>query len=121
MVTRQREWQKRKQEEGRCIICGDKATVACYCDVHHESRMKKLRSRRGSAYRPQQCSRCGGIGHNSRTCQRYTEEFVEGPEVKPRRRVVRCEACGEPGHTRATCAVARFYDQLTREKENEGA
>jgi len=56
------------QAEGRCIICGDEAVVSCYCEVHRDQRMQKIRERRGDDYQPQQCSICGEEGHNRRTC-----------------------------------------------------
>lgn len=68
MATRQREYQKRMQEEGRCIICGDDAIVSCYCQRHYDQRMAKLRERRGDDYQPQACGLCGDSGHNRRTC-----------------------------------------------------
>ncbi len=68
MASRQREHQKRMQEEGRCIICGDASIVSCYCQRHYEQRMAKLRERRGDEYQPQTCGLCGDSGHNRRTC-----------------------------------------------------
>lgn len=67
--SRQREWQQRKQQEGRCIICGDEAVVSCYCEVHRDKRMRSIREKRGDDYQPQTCSVCGEEGHNRRTCE----------------------------------------------------
>jgi len=91
MSSRQREWQRRMQEEGRCIICGDVAEVPCYCDLHLQKRREKLKARR---IRDQRCSNCGEIGHNRRTCP---YEIVE--------RVQRCSNCGGEGHNRRTCPM----------------
>ena len=73
MPSRQREWQQKMQEEGRCIICGDEAVVSCYCKRHRDQRMRKIRERRGDHYQVQTCSLCGDPGHNRRTCPRASE------------------------------------------------
>ena len=37
MVSRQREYQRRKQQEGKCIICGKKREKhKLYCNAHRE-------------------------------------------------------------------------------------
>lgn len=77
VASRQREWQKGKQNESRCIICGDVAAVSCYCERHRDQRMRKIRERRGDDYQPQTCSICGEEGHNRRTCPRAEEEILE--------------------------------------------
>lgn len=74
VASRQREWQQRMREEGRCIICGDEAVVACYCERHRAQRMRKIRERRGDDYQPQTCSICGKTGHNMRTCPGQLDE-----------------------------------------------
>ena len=77
MASRQREWQRGKQAEGRCIICGDEAVVSCYCERHRDQRMRKIRERRGDDYQPQTCSICGEEGHNRRTCPHANDELTE--------------------------------------------
>lgn len=72
VTTRQRAWQRRKQEERRCIICGDVAVVACYCERHRIQRMEKLHEKHGE-YQPQACSLCGESGHNRRSCEARQE------------------------------------------------
>lgn len=63
--------------EGRCIICGDAATVSCYCERHRDERMRRLREQKGEDYQPQQCSICGEAGHNKRTCPHADESDTE--------------------------------------------
>jgi len=77
VASRQREWQRGKQAEGRCIICGDEAVVSCYCERHRDQRMRKIRERRGDDYQPQTCSICGEEGHNRRTCPHANDELTE--------------------------------------------
>jgi hypothetical protein len=78
VTTRQREWQKQKQREGLCMICGAQAVVSCYCEEHRKQRMSKLQDR-GAGYKPQTCGICGEPGHNSRSCRRgkTPEEIAE--------------------------------------------
>ncbi len=33
-ISRQRKWQIRKQKEGLCTICGQKAVTKTYCERH---------------------------------------------------------------------------------------
>lgn len=45
MTTRQRAWQKRMMEQGRCKICGAPAVTKKHCELHRQahntSRRKK--------------------------------------------------------------------------------
>ena len=76
-MSRQRDWQRQRQAEGRCMICGGEAVVACYCEEHRHQRMKKLREQKGERYKPQTCGNCGEPGHNRRSCTKPARAPVE--------------------------------------------
>jgi hypothetical protein len=40
-VSRQRLWQIKMREEGRCSICGDEAYRRGYCQPHYEKKQAK--------------------------------------------------------------------------------
>jgi hypothetical protein len=44
-MSRQREWQKRMAEQGRCQWCADPAVRAGYCQIHYEKRREQWRAR----------------------------------------------------------------------------
>lgn len=43
-VSRQRKWQIKQIEAGRCVTCGAKATNKFYCDAHHASTNERQRN-----------------------------------------------------------------------------
>jgi hypothetical protein len=46
MVSRQRRWQLKQQEENRCMICGRKSRkYKGYCKLHRELRNAKRRKK----------------------------------------------------------------------------
>lgn len=73
-MSRQREWQKRMAAEGRCIICGERAVQAMYCEDHALARQVRREERLAESSdappkkQTHKCSACGTIGHNARTC-----------------------------------------------------
>mgnify|MGYP000894756074 CR=1 FL=1 len=46
-VSRQRKWQLQKQQEGKCIICGETAVTSRYCLKHAIIRREQQRARFG--------------------------------------------------------------------------
>lgn len=45
-ISRQRKWQIKKANEGKCKICGKKAVVKLYCQKHRVAKNKRQRERR---------------------------------------------------------------------------
>jgi hypothetical protein len=44
-ISRQRKWQIKKMNEGKCIICGKKIVVKCYCQKHRiQNNILRLKS-----------------------------------------------------------------------------
>jgi hypothetical protein len=82
MASRQREYQLRRQREGRCSVCGKEAVVVGYCQLHKEQRLARLREQR-NAENPKNttCTVCGNTGHNRRTCPRAEPRVEEGVPV----------------------------------------
>jgi hypothetical protein len=74
MTSRQREYQKEMQRQGRCQICGKPEVVKGYCGEHREKRLRRLQEQRGEAKQDQTCTYCGDPGHNRRTCEKLKEE-----------------------------------------------
>lgn len=70
--TRQRQWQRQKAAEGRCIICGQVQARGVYCLKHYNARRDRVAARREESGegtgRRNQCSVCQEEGHNKRSC-----------------------------------------------------
>lgn len=52
-------WKKKQREQGLCVVCGEKATSALYCEIHQKSRneiVQRWRRRMVELYR---CPSCG--------------------------------------------------------------
>ena len=61
-------------------------------EVPNKRRHKKgRRMRKGRKISSRHCSKCGKVGHNTRTCE------------KPPHEVHFCSKCGKPGHNRRKC------------------
>ena len=56
------------RSQKKCIVCGKQEYVACYCKVHYQSRMAKIRENSEAQGTLKTCSLCAGEGHNKRTC-----------------------------------------------------
>lgn len=66
MVSRQREWQKRKASEGKCVVCGKQRNLyACYCDECQSRAIENQRKRMG--HKPW---KRGGVGRPPKTAKR---------------------------------------------------
>lgn len=46
-ISRQRRWQLRQQENGNCIICGQKAVTATHCIKHAMYARERMRKVKG--------------------------------------------------------------------------
>lgn len=65
-------YRTRMRAEGRCIVCGQPAINASYCESHARAARHKAKHRYRSglngAVRDLKCGKCGTKGHNARTC-----------------------------------------------------
>ena len=74
-VSRQRLWQRRMREAGRCVACGKAAVTVLHCMEHARAASERVlrayhRDHPKARKRTCQCSACGASGHYATTCQR---------------------------------------------------